>query len=253
MGKEVLFLDELKSVRNKNTAIFLGCGPSIKDLNSSLVDKISKLDIWASNNFLLNEDITSDFHHMEIIEGRNGPLFDTLKRVRKDSYKDITWLMDKKVMNSIEQYLHPNWKNKIYLYNKIFRHSNNGLYKPTLDDNCQLSCSTPECHANLTVIMDMMYKVGYKKVYFLGVDLYTSSYFWTVDERYEKYNIPKTMYVEEGVKHNGKHFHSTHKTANFIKEFSEHNNIEVVNLSKDSLLKDFIPTITYDEFLKENI
>ena len=25
MGKEVLFLDELKSVRNKNTAIFLGC------------------------------------------------------------------------------------------------------------------------------------------------------------------------------------------------------------------------------------
>ena len=92
-----------------------------------------------------------------------------------------------------------------------------------------------------------------KKVYFLGVDLYTSSYFWTGDERYEKYNIPKTMYVEEGVKHNGKHFHSTHKTANFIKEFSEHNNIEVVNLSKDSLLKDFIPTITYDEFLKENI
>ena len=65
-------LNKLKSVRNSDTAIFLGCGPSIKDLNKDLINKINKLDIWSSNNFLLNEDITADFHHIEIIQNTYG-------------------------------------------------------------------------------------------------------------------------------------------------------------------------------------
>ena len=66
------------------------------------------MDIWSSNNFLLHEDITPDFHHLEIIEGRNGKLFSTLKEIRRDSYKDITWLIDNEVISNIQDYLHPN-------------------------------------------------------------------------------------------------------------------------------------------------
>ena len=249
-------LNKLKSVRNSDTAIFLGCGPSIKDLNEDLINKINKLDVWSSNNFLLNEDITADFHHIEIIQDRNGKLFDTLREIRKDSYGDIIWLMDNKVEEYVKSHLHSNWKNKIYSYNKLFRNSDDGFYKPTNDNDCQLSCSTPEIHANLTVILDLMCKVGYKKIFFLGVDLYSSSYFWTDDKRYDKYNIPDAMRVEGRFKNPNKsknNPHETHKTAKFVKEFGEHNNIDFINLSKNSLLKDFITTIDYDKFLEEEI
>ena len=42
------FLD-LPLLKKNNQAIFLGCGPSILDINDSFLEKLEKLDVWTSN------------------------------------------------------------------------------------------------------------------------------------------------------------------------------------------------------------
>ena len=169
-------------------------------------------------------------------------------KAKSNCYTKTTWLFDKKKRSFILDYLHDNWKNSVYLYEKHNRDMRNGFYTPSMNNVCRLSCSTKEIDANLTVIVDMMYKVGYKTVYFLGVDLSSSGYFWTGVKRYFGVNIPDSMDVDISGSSKS-NMHSTQNTAKFLEEFSEHNNINYINLACDSLLSRHMPYMGIREFV----
>lgn len=226
-------IKELISKKKHDEAIFLGCGPSINELTPAAWQKIDNLDVWASNNWFVH-DLIPDFHHLEVKLHRNGEFAKKMVELKKDEYKDVNWILD-----STRPYLYDivknDWFENIYSYQKEYREEN-GFYTPTLD-KVQVSYM-----ASLTIVLDLMQKMSYKKIYFCGVDLYSSEYFWTENEKYEKYSIPYLISTCKPDERPSTAPHTTLKTAKFIKEFGAHNNINFVNLSKKSELRNYIPT-----------
>ena len=84
--------------------------------------------------------------------------------------------------------------------------------------------------------------MNYDKIYFCGVDLYSSEYFWTSNEDYQNYNIPYLISTCKPDERPADSPHTTLKTAKFIKEFGQHNKIQFINLSEKSELRNYIPT-----------
>ena len=87
-----------------------------------------------------------------------------------------------------------------------------------------------------------MQKMNYEKIYFCGVDLYSSEYFWTDNKQYEKYEIPHLISTCKPDERPPTAPHTTLKTAKFIKEFGNHNKINFINLSEKSELTKYIIT-----------
>jgi hypothetical protein len=105
--------------------------------------------------------------------------------------------------------------------------------------------------ASLTLILDLMCRAGYKVVYLLGVDLSTREYFWTNNPRYQDVGVPDILRWTKADEGQIDDPHPTYRVAKFIAEFGAYNKIQYVNLSKNSLLKEYMPTITIDQAIHD--
>ncbi len=221
----------LRKKKNSDYAIFLGCGPSINDITEEQWKKIQSMDIWTSNNWYIH-NVVPDFYHLEVKLHRNGEYSAKKIKERKQDYADVNWILDK-----TRPYLFdivgdsPN----IYAYDKNYR-GDDGFYEPT-SEQVQVSCG-----ASITIVLDLMQKMNYDKIYFCGVDLYSSEYFWTNNKNYEDRDVPYLISTCKPDERNPKDPHTTLKTAKFIKEFGSHNKINFINLSDKSELKKYILT-----------
>ena len=92
-----------------------------------------------------------------------------------------------------------------------------------------------------------MSRMNYEKIYFLGVDMNSSEYFWTHNSRYKNVNIPDIIMSCKPDERDPKSNHPTVKLKSFISEFGSTQNIEMINLSKNSLLAESMNTISLDE------
>ena len=155
-------------------------------------------------------------------------------------YKNVNWVID-----GTRQYLSDMLKsyNNVYKYNKDMSNklSQNGNYKPS-GDRLQV-----RCYASLSLLLETLVRMKYKKIYFLGCDLYSSEYFWTNNSEYQHLNLTSEAPLMVTSKPDERSAESVHPTqerniAQYIKEFTEYNNVEAINLSEKSLLKDFIKT-----------
>lgn len=226
-------ISNLRKKKNSDEAVFLGCGPSINDLSPEAWKKIENLDIWASNNWFIH-DVVPNFYHLEVKQHRNGEFAKRMIETKKELYKDVNWILD-----SSRPYLFDmvkdKWFENIFPYNKVYR-GDDGYYTPT-PDKVQVSCM-----ASLTIILDVMQKMNYKKIYFCGVDLYSSEYFWTDNDKYSAHKIPYLISTCKPDERPATAPHTTLKTAKFIQQFGIHNNINFVNLAEKSELVNYIPT-----------
>jgi hypothetical protein len=227
-------VQELINHKKSDDAIFLGCGKSINDLNKNDWGKIKTLDVWTSNNWYIH-DFVPDFHHLEVKLNRN---FDFAKKSitsKKERLKNVKWILDG-TRKYLQDIIDPDYFANVFLYKKYYRKEDNGLYKP------QKNILQVSMIASLTLILDAMQKMNYNKIYFCGVELNSCEYFWTNKKLYKGREIP---YLISSCKPESRKLtdnHSTFNTARFIKEFGEYNNINFLNLSKTSELKNFIPT-----------
>tara|TARA_R110000824_G_scaffold118226_9_gene270434 strand:- start:9211 stop:9912 length:702 start_codon:yes stop_codon:yes gene_type:complete len=229
----ILNVSDLLEKKNSKEAIFLGCGPSINDLSESAWKKIKEMDIWASNNWFIH-DVVPNFYHLEVKLHRNGDFVKKMVKAKKDEYKDVNWILDLTRPYLFDTVKEGEYEN-IYVYEKTYREEA-GFYTPS-PDKVYVSCM-----ASLTIVLDLMQKMNYEKIYFCGVDLYSSEYFWTGKEKYEKHGIPYLISTCKPDERPSTAPHTTFKTAKFIKEFGSHNKIDFVNLSKKSELRNYIPT-----------
>lgn len=236
----MIFINELLKNKKSDTAIYLGCGPSINELNHSTIQSILNFDIWTVNNFIFHNFVIPDFYHPEIKEHRDGPIMREMFIKKSKQYKDVNWVVDgtrKYISDMLKPY------NKIYKYNKDVSNklSQNGKYKPS-GDRLQV-----RCYASLSLLLETLIRMGYKKIYFLGCDLYSSEYFWTNNPEYnhlDLINKAPLMVSSKPDERSSKSIHPTQERniAQYIKEFTEFNNVEAINLSKQSLLKEYIKT-----------
>jgi len=227
-----------KLKRKNETAIFLGCGPSINQLSEDDITKINKMDVWCNNNFIINNDIIPNFYHLEVKAHRNGALITDLVNKKQEAYKDVTWVLDGS-RPYLLKFIKPSVFENIFCYMKSMG-GNNGDYE------LKPNHVTVSCVASLTCVLDVMARMGYKKIYMAGVDLNSSEYFWTDNEKYADTNIPAIM---NSCKPDERKADSIHPTSErniqqFIKDFGIHKGIEIINLSKDSLLTKYLETET---------
>jgi len=87
-----------------------------------------------------------------------------------------------------------------------------------------------------------MARLQYEKIYFCGVDLNDSRYFWTDDPSYD---VPAIINSCKPDERDVNDVHSTQErnVAEWIGEFLKINNIEGINLAPNSLLKKYLKTI----------
>lgn len=233
--------------KDKNSAIFLGCGPSINHLDNEDVKAINeKLDVWTSNNFLINDEIIPNFYHMEIKHHRNGPLVDRLAKKRAKKYKNTKWIIDQTrsyILNYVKLEDYPS--ENFYIYPKFYRKESHGKYHPQ-DDYLSVSVN-----ASLSVISDLMTRMDYDTIYFLGVDMIDSTYFWTKNKKYDDVKIEDIMVTCKAESKAPTEPHPTSHLFNYIPEYFKFNKQKVVNLSTISLLKDTMETKSIKEVISE--
>ena len=210
-------IDKLLCKKNHKSAIFLGCGPSINDLD---LDFLKDKDIWVNNSFILHPKIIPDFYHLELKEHRNGPTFRKLLKEKESAYKNVNWVLNgarKYLLNAVS----PEKFENIYLYSP----KNIPVY----------------CLASLTIILQIINSMKYEKIYFCGVDLYNSNYFWSNREDIKVPDIIKSCKPDERPSDS---IHPTQERniGSWIKQFAKENNLEVINVSQKSLLSNYIKT-----------
>jgi hypothetical protein len=244
MQVKVNYFTELK--RTKDSAIFLGCGPSINSLSKENINYINNnFDTWTSNTFLINSELIPDFYHMEIKKHRNGPIVSRLSKERSKIYKNVKWIIDQTRPYILEHInLNDYSPNNFYIYKKTYRKDETGYYTP-LDD-----CVSVSANASLTVIADIMVRMNYKKIYFLGVDMYDSKYFWSDNPKYHHITIEDIMKTVKPDERKPSDVNPTLHMKDYIPQFFKHNSQEVINLSNISAFKDTMKTQKISEVLK---
>lgn len=241
-------VSSFKDLKRKNkNAFFLGCGTSINTLTKNQQKNIQEnFDVWVSNNFMVHKDIVPDFYHVEIKHHRNGPLIQRLAHEKKEAYKDVSWIIDQ-TRAYILQYVSPNdyRHENFHIYPKIYRKENHGNYNPE-ENNVSVSCN-----ASITVIIDIMSRMGYEKIYFLGVDMNDSRYFWSGNEDYKDVQMED---IVKSCKPDERSIDSPHPTMHmkdYLPEYLSYNKQEAINLSSGSLLNKKMKTIDIKEVLNE--
>ena len=226
-------IDSIVEKKKNDVAIFLGCGPSINDVTPQQWEKIKKMDVWTSNNWFIH-DLVPNFHHLEVKMHRNGEFAKNMIKKKRALYKDVNWILDA-TRPYLQDFVKDQWFDSIYTYYKEYR-GNDGFYKP------RENVVNVSCMASITAVLDVMSRMNYEKIYLCGVDLYSSEYFWTDNEKYQEHDIPFLISTCKPDERKPTDPHTTLKTAKFIKEFGEFNGIEFVNLSKKSELINYIKT-----------
>ena len=206
--------------RNHDEAVFLGCGPSINNLNES---KLNGKDVWSSNNFYLHKSIVPDFLHLELKEHRTGPTARKVISEKRELYRNTNWILNRNrdyLLNAVK----PEWFENIYRYdpNKI----------------------KVQINSSITIILQIMASLGYKKIYFAGVDLYDSRYFWSDNPDYDWLKeFAPLMVTAKPDERSPKDIHPNMVKANmaeWITAFLDYNKIIGVNLSSESLLSKYL-------------
>ena len=237
MTNLVKHIASLPEKKKNNSAIFLGCGPSINLIDDEFKVKLESLDVWSSNSWIIHNNIVPDFYHVEVKAHRSGPIFKRLCAEKAVPYKEVNWLIDGTRAHLLE-YVRPDLYQSIYAYPKFYRQEESGNYLP------HPQAIAVSNNASLTVILDIMSRMNYEKIYFLGVDMYSSKYFWTDNPDYEDTGIPDIIKSCKPDERPPDSNHPTQKLKDFIVEFGEANKIEMINLSPESLLSTRMKTIS---------
>ena len=235
---------EVKDLKKEHDdVIILGCGTSINLLTRVHLPWLNTVDKMATNNFVIHPFIVPDFYAVEIKPEINGSFIKTMFELKKEEYKDTILLISRENsmggrQKALVKYIDES-KHKICIYETNSGKSRDGLCSPDPD---KLITSVG---SSMSILIDLAVKLQYKTVYFLGVDMYSSEYFWTDNTYYKdidtsgiEFNyctVPTRRKADE---------HMTAKSMlPFLKGFIEYNHINAINLSPDSYLAEFMPTM----------
>jgi len=218
--------------RKNKKAVFLGCGQSISNLSKEKYQNLKKeYDIWANNSFFVHPFIIPDFYHLEIKLHRNGNLFKDYFPKVKNKFKDTCFITDSH-HSYVFDLVSPKEFN-MYTYQHYDRNKDHARY----DVHPFYVASSG---SSLSRILDIIVRMGYKEISFLGVDLYDSRYFWTDKKEYENIIVDDIIKTCKPDEQDPDEKHQTYFTVDYLNSLSSYqyikNGIIFKNLSSKSLL-----------------
>lgn len=193
---------ELRQYVKSDVGFFLGCGPSIGRITSEQKTIIEGYDVWVSNFFIWS-DIIPDFYYAEV-GGKYMKLWKEKLKEKGNLYKNVKFILHKDDPHDPIIDETPN----VFVYEK--RKKSNGA-EYILD-----GFVSPSRGASLILILEMMYNLGYKKIILFGVDLSTSTYFWTDKKEYGDVPLQTNKNMKPHLLHT-----TAEKVIPFVKEFNK--------------------------------
>lgn len=171
-------LSSIRAFKTSDTIFVLGSGPSLNQLSSENIDMIQKHDSVGINYSFLKKEITPTFHQFSWENTIFQKYLVENFLSYRTSYKDVVILVNSKAARRMAHprltpFLFPE-EPKYCLYtlpNPISLNAN----RPFCDDDFERNLFY---RGTLSLVLDIILKIGYKKIVLLGVDLNTSEHFF---------------------------------------------------------------------------
>jgi hypothetical protein len=217
------------NVTTKNrSGVLLGSGPSVKLIKKTITREI---DVWTFNNFAIHPNIVPDFYHIEVnwSQPQKMAWLQSIFEAKKNLYHQTNFLVQ------VREY--PSYRIFIPKSLKLLHYGN-------------LKINNPHGTCSLGRLIALMNHIGYETIYMVGIDLYCAEYFWA-----NYVGIPDFMRCNQAEKgRKAKDLHATvlkNDIVNAVSMFIHNNQINVINLSPDSLFAERLPTqsieVLYDQ------
>ncbi len=216
-------LREIYKQKKSDTCVLLGSGPSINFITKEEWDAIRACDIWTLNNWIYHPTIVPDFYHVEA-KYYNFPILKRRFNEKRKQYQNVKYLFEKgkglRLRDGSSALLHTVVGDMPYKYEyaMIKRDPRRTDKVFTAKYVMQKSRLTKSYDMSIAVLLELIYRLGYKHIVIFGIDLYDSTYFWTGGNP-----VYGEVHHQWNKQHEGKDKnlpHSTHKIKSFIVDFN---------------------------------
>ncbi len=214
----------LYKYKKSDVAVFLGSGPSILSITEDEWSAINTFDKWTVNNWVYHPFIIPNFYHVEV-KSYNFHIMKRRFEEKRKQYKNVKFIFKQakkiKLRRHVRIATHTVVGNaphkfdyKVYWRGKSLAKTKkvNAKYK------MKKNILTNSYVASITILFELMYKMGYSTICLYGVDLNSSLYFWTGGSA--EYG---EVHHQSNKEHEGKDPklpHNTYKIKDFIIDFN---------------------------------
>lgn len=238
---------DLFKLKSNDTAVLMGSGSSINDLTSDQWKRIIDYDFWAMNNYVYmpikppvcDFPVIPKFYHIELKSYDRDIVREHFDKKWK-YYKDTNFIMSLDRFEFVRHGIGHEKESKIFTYEYTQRGKKAKKSGGTMDASYNVSSPTlvKSYDASLTVLIDMLYKLSYKKIILVGIDMRDSRYFWTDHPEFGPVHHQFNKQHEAGK--TADQPHNTYHIKDFIIDFNQKhmapNNREIVLISNKTLL-----------------
>lgn len=207
---------------NSNTCFILGNGPSIKDVDIKL---ITNYDAFTVNYFHKSEQsslLNSKYHIFVDELFYEGEGLEYTKNLIQ-SKKELSFFVRHHAYNKFSEFFDRD--NIFYMYQKKVQ-----VGKKI---NCDITKNSDACINVLISAIEIAIFLGYKKIYLLGCDY--NSYCSNTDSHFYKDNTVKKINIGDELRY----YALAHKHLYALQDYSEEKGINIINLTKNSLIDAF--------------
>ena len=204
------------------TAVLLGSGSSIRNITDEQWRAIGRYDTWTTNNWVYHPFFVPKFYMVET-KWYGYDILERRFRQKWRAYQDTNFLFGYGKRIRMRDGRMPYLRNvvpacaKRYEYTAIARDAKrthvpfNAGYTP------KKHSLTKSYDMSMTLMFELLFKMGYEEVVLFGIDLHDGYYFWSGGESQYGEVHHRTNKEHEG--RNPKQPHATYRIADFILDF----------------------------------
>jgi hypothetical protein len=201
---------ELGKHKKSETAVLLGSGSSINDITKKEWRRILVNDVWAINNWVYHPFIVPHFNPLELKSYDFDIVKDRLNEKWEKGYNKVVYIITRDNVANAIGHKHE----LIYKIDPISRRGPRGGRVIDADYNPNEKVPVKSYNTSFSLIIDVLYKLGYKKIFLFGFDMTNSKYFWTDGDP----KVYGKVHHQWNKQHEGKSPDAPHNTFH-IKDF----------------------------------
>jgi hypothetical protein len=216
-------IQELLNFKKSDTCFVLGSGMSINDITPDQWDIIKEKDSLSMNNWIYHPFFVPDMYHLEL-KSYDKDIFQDWFNYKRKAYKNTNFIFEMSRADSLNQTITPHQNVFTYKCNRRCCLPKDQYPKGTkIDAKYSFQPEwilTKSFYSSLTTIIELLYRMDYKYIILLGIDLSNPLYFW--------YDWTPPKGLEYHHRYNKQHEHkdltkphNTIHVAPFIIDFNE--------------------------------
>jgi hypothetical protein len=197
--------------------VLLGSGSSINNITLEQWETLKRYDLFAVNNWVYHPFIVPNFYHIES-KWYDYEILQNRLLEKRDLYKNTKFIFPENKIITLKSGFKKPLKDivfdnaQIYTYKMKSRDPKRLTKTFNAEYSMDKNLLTKSYDMSLTLILELIYRMGYKYIILLGIDLINSYYFWTNKPEYGQ------VHHQTNKEHEGKNPELPHATYN-IKDY----------------------------------